>query len=71
MTAQRGEQEWRLNALVGRWKTEGRTRETPETPSVEIDAVDVYEWLPDGFGLPHTVDARVGEDRVEGPEIIG
>ena len=61
----------RLDALIGRWKTEGWTRETPEAPAAKIDAVDTYEWLPGGFGLLHSVDAKVGDEEVEGAEIIG
>jgi hypothetical protein len=61
----------RLDALIGRWKTEGWTRETPEAPPAKIDAVDTYEWLPGGFGLLHTVDAKVGDEKVEGAEVIG
>jgi Protein of unknown function (DUF1579) len=61
----------RLGALIGRWKTEGWTREAPEAPAAKIDAVDTYEWLPGGFGLLHTVDAKVGDEKVEGAEIIG
>ena len=61
----------RLESLVGRWRTEGWTRETAEGPAARIEATDTYEWLPGGFGLLHTVDARVGEEHVEGAEIIG
>jgi Protein of unknown function (DUF1579) len=61
----------RLAALVGRWRTKGRTIATPEAPAAAIDAVDTYEWLPGRVSLLHTVDARVGEVRVEGAEIIG
>jgi Protein of unknown function (DUF1579) len=60
----------RLGALIGRWKTEGWTTEAPGRPSDRIDAVDTYERLPGG-ALLHTVDAQVGEQRVEGAEIIG
>jgi hypothetical protein len=59
-----------LAALVGRWRTSGRTLETAEAPAT-IEAVDTYEWLPGRFALLHEVDARVGEERVEGAEIIG
>jgi len=65
-----GEHE-RLAVLVGRWKTEGWTREEPGAPAARIDATDTYEWLPGGFALLHSVDARVGEQEVEGAEIIG
>jgi hypothetical protein len=61
----------RLEALVGTWRTEGWTREGSEAPAMRIDAVDTYEWLPGGFGLLHRVDAKVGDERVEGAEIIG
>lgn len=61
----------RLEALVGRWQTEGWTRETAEAPAARIEAVDTYEWLPGRFALLHRVDAQVGEEKVEGAEIIG
>jgi hypothetical protein len=57
----------RLDALIGRWKTEGQTTAV----AVErIDAIDTYERLPGG-ALLHLVDARVGDQKVEGAEIIG
>jgi Protein of unknown function (DUF1579) len=71
MAHDRGSEHERLEALVGRWKTEGRTRETPEAPSTRIDAVDTYEWLDGGFSLLHRVDAHVGDLHVQGAEIIG
>ena len=61
----------RLEALVGRWKTEGWTRATEGIPAARIDAIDTYEWLVDGVALLHRVDARVGELKVDGAEIIG
>jgi hypothetical protein len=66
-----GPEQRRLEPLVGLWKTEGRTREMPEAPAEQIDAFDTYEWLHGGFALLHLVDARVGEEKVEGAEIIG
>ncbi|HEX2359153.1 MAG TPA: DUF1579 family protein [Solirubrobacterales bacterium] len=65
-----GEHE-RLDALIGRWKTDGWTKETEEAPAVRIDAVDTYEWAPGGFALLHGVEARMGDDTVEGAELIG
>lgn len=59
-----------LEVLIGRWKTEGWTTESPGAPSQRIDAVDTYERLPGG-ALLHLVDARVGDQVVEGAEIIG
>jgi hypothetical protein len=32
---------------------------------------EVYEWLLGGASLLHTVDAFVGDEKVEGAEIIG
>jgi lactoylglutathione lyase len=63
-----GSEHERLAALVGRWRTRGTTR--GDAPA-EIDAIDTYSWLPGGYALLHTVDARVGDERVEGAEIIG
>ena len=60
----------RLDVLIGRWKTVGWTRGAPGAPRARIDAVDTYERLPGG-ALLHRVDARVGEEKVEGAEIIG
>jgi hypothetical protein len=71
MTAAPGPEHRRLEALVGVWKTQGWTREESGSPPARIDATDSYEWLPGGFGLLHTVDARVGDESVEGAEIIG
>jgi Protein of unknown function (DUF1579) len=61
----------RLGALIGNWKTEGWTKELPDAPAARIDAIDTYEWLHGGFGLLHTVDAKVGDEKVDGAEIIG
>jgi hypothetical protein len=60
----------RLDALIGRWKTEGRTTAAPGVGADQIDAIDTYERLPGG-ALLHLVDARVGDQKVEGAEIIG
>ena len=61
----------KLEVLVGRWRTRGSTRPRANAPAVEIVALDTYDWLPGGFGLLHQVDGRVGDQRVEGAEIIG
>jgi hypothetical protein len=60
----------RLDVLIGKWKTEGRTTDASGIPSDRIEAVDTYERLPGG-ALLHRVDAAVGEQKVEGAEIIG
>jgi hypothetical protein len=61
----------RLEVLVGTWKTEGWTRATGEVPAERIDAIDTYEWLVEGVALLHRVEARVGDLKVDGAEIIG
>jgi hypothetical protein len=66
-----GSEHQRLAALLGRWETRGWAREAPGAPSGTIDAVDTYEWLPGEFALLHRVDAQVGDQTVEGAEIIG
>jgi hypothetical protein len=66
-----GSEERRLEVLIGTWRTEGRTTSTDGGPAAEIEATDSYEWLTGRFALLHRVDARVGDERVEGAEIIG
>jgi hypothetical protein len=61
----------RFEVLVGRWKTEGWTRATEGLPAARIDAIDTYEWLVEGVAMLHRVDARVGDLKVDGAEIIG
>jgi hypothetical protein len=61
----------RLQVLVGRWKTQGSTRAAEGLPAARIDAIDTYEWLVEGVALLHRVDARVGDLKVDGAEIIG
>jgi hypothetical protein len=60
----------RLEVLIGRWKTAGQTIDASGAPPDEIDAIDTYERLPGG-ALLHLVDARVGDQKVEGAELIG
>lgn len=59
-----------LEALVGKWHTVGQTRSTSLAPAVQVDATDEYEVLPGG-ALLHRVNAMMGDQRVEGAEIIG
>ena len=61
----------KLEPLVGVWETKGWTRESSSAPAAEIIATDTYEWLVNGFVLLHRVDARVGNEKVDGAEIIG
>jgi hypothetical protein len=67
MTNQAADALARLDVLIGEWKTAGLTT---DVPARRIDAVDTYERLPGG-ALLHLVDARVGDTKVEGAEIIG
>ena len=60
-----------LQVFVGKWSTEGHTRATDYEPSVKVDAVDEYEWLPGGFFLLHRITARIGDEEMQGIEIIG
>jgi Protein of unknown function (DUF1579) len=66
-----GAEHERLEVLIGRWKTDGQTREMPDAPAMTVDAVDTYEWAPGGFALLHTVEAKMGDEAVEGAELIG
>jgi Protein of unknown function (DUF1579) len=71
MTVEPRDGQERLEALVGRWRTRGSTSDAPEMPAARVEAIDTYEWLPGRSALLHTVDAQVGEEQVEGAEIIG
>jgi hypothetical protein len=71
VTSAPGPDQQRLESLVGRWKTEGWTRDMPEAPSARIDAFDTYQWLHGRFALLHLVEARMGDEKVDGAEIIG
>ena len=71
MASETGREHEQLGMLVGRWRTTGRTRDAPDAPAMRIEATDTYEWLPGRVAVLHRVDARVGDERVEGAEIIG
>jgi hypothetical protein len=60
-----------LDALTGAWRSRGRTVAAPDAPAVDIEGTDVYEWLPGGGFLKHTVDVRMGGDRIRVLELIG
>ena len=60
----------RLDALIGIWKTEGTTTDGLAGRANRIDAVDTYTRLPGG-ALLHLVDAKVGDRKIGGAEIIG
>jgi hypothetical protein len=61
----------RLNALIGRWITEGQTVAAPNAPSVPIVASDVYQWVTGGHFVLHPAYGRLGEVGGGGVEIIG
>ncbi|WP_433380253.1 DUF1579 family protein [Streptosporangium sp. CA-115845] len=61
----------RLNALVGRWRSQGQAVATPVEPVIQIAGFDTYEWLGGGFFLIHRVDVRINDDKVEVIEMIG
>ena len=56
-----------VRQMEDRWMDQGNAGRA----AVRIDAADTYEWLPGGFGLLHVVDANVGDEKIEGAEIIG
>lgn len=60
-----------LDALVGRWRSRGRTVPGRAEPAIEIAGSDIYEWLAGGFFLVHHVDVRVGGEEVKVIEMIG
>jgi hypothetical protein len=61
----------RLDILVGRWSSEGRTVPGPSEPEVRISGTDTYEWMAGGHFLVHRVDVRMGGEQVEVVEMIG
>ncbi|MEU7004119.1 DUF1579 family protein [Nonomuraea sp. NPDC046570] len=60
-----------LNALVGRWRSQGQTVATSTEPAFQITGSDTYEWLEGRFFLIHRVDVRINDDKVEVIEMIG
>ena len=61
----------RLEALVGRWRTEGSIRAAARDAATRIDATDTYEWLPGRRALLHRVHTLAGDEELERAEIIG
>ena len=61
----------RLNAFVGKWKTEGQQHAGPVGPAARVTAVQTFEWLPGNFFLIHRFDGRVGDDVAACIEITG
>lgn len=61
----------RLNALVGRWRSQGRIAATATDPAIRIGGLDTYEWLAGEHFLIHRVNVRMNEEHVEVIEVIG
>jgi hypothetical protein len=57
-----------LDALVGRWRTDGHV---VDQPGVRIAGTDTYRWLHGGKVLVHDVDVMVGDRPVRALELIG
>jgi len=66
-----GAEHERLGALVGRWKTRGSLTAAAGDAASSIESTDTYEWLPGGRALLHRVRALVGDEELEGAEILG
>jgi hypothetical protein len=66
-----GAEHERLGALVGRWKTAGSISAAAHDAASRLEATETYEWLPGGRALLHRVHALVGDEELEGAEIIG
>lgn len=60
-----------LDAIIGKWKSEGETVGTDTEPSIPIRGTDTYEWLPGGFFVIHHVDVKMGDEQVNTIEMIG
>ena len=63
--ARRGPEHAKLDALIGRWITEGHTVASPGAPAAKIIASDVDELV------VHPAYGRIGDAEVGGVEIIG
>ncbi len=60
-----------LNVFIGKWITQGQTIASADTPAVDINAIDIYEWVPGEFFVLHTAYGRIGNLAGGGVEIIG
>lgn len=61
----------RLDPLIGTWRTQGEILdEDGRTPVAMVEGTDAYEWL-GRFFVIHRVDVQMGDDHVEGLEMIG
>jgi hypothetical protein len=60
-----------LNRLVGFWNTTGKISGTGLSPSIDVNGIDRYEWLPGGHFLLHQADVYIGKEKSHTHEIIG
>lgn len=60
-----------LRKLVGKWNTTGSLFQQDGSPSIPVEGIDTYSWLPGEFFLLHTADVKIGEERNQTHEIIG
>lgn len=60
-----------LNRFVGLWNTTGKITGAGLTPSIDINGIDRYEWLPGGYFLLHQADVYIGKEKSQTHEIIG
>jgi Protein of unknown function (DUF1579) len=61
----------RLHLFVGKWKTEGETHASADTPAVKVAFLDTYEWLSGKFFLVHRADGQIGNEQLSTLEFIG
>lgn len=60
-----------LNRFVGLWNTTGKIIATGLAPSVDINGIDRYEWLPGEYFLLHQADVYIGKEKSQTHEVIG
>jgi hypothetical protein len=61
----------RLDVLIGTWRTQGEILGDDGSTTIStIEGTDTYEWL-GRFFVIHRVDVQMGDDHVEGLEVIG
>ncbi len=71
MSQENNKQMSRLNFLVGKWQTSGKTISKDSTPVIPVTGTDTYEWVSNGDFLQHTVDVLMGDKKVQTIEMIG
>jgi hypothetical protein len=60
-----------LNIIIGKWITVGKTVANEKSPTVPINASDVYEWVPGGFYILHSAFGVIGGIKGGAVEMIG